>query len=68
MSGCIFTLAGRSSPPSKKAQISASRRTLSGRINLESQGRADRGVGGVVVVAIAVVVDIRKVRGVAAIS
>lgn len=35
---------------------------------LESDGRANVGVGGIVVVGIAVVVDIREIRSVASVS
>ena len=58
---------GRLSSPSIKALISAVRHTLTGRLsNKESEGDPNGGVGRDVVTGIAVVVDIREVRGVAA--
>ena len=65
----LFTLVGGSTSPSIKALISIGlpliQPTLTGRINIESQRGVNAGVGGRVVVGVAVVVDIRDVGRVA---
>lgn len=65
----IYPLRGGLSTPSVKALISAELagwRTLSGRINTESQGGPNASVGRIVVVGVAVVVDIRRIGGITA--